>query len=424
MRINLAYGKNGLSVNVPDANIAKVLRMKEARPIEDIAGAIEQSLVNPIGALPLKTIAKGKRSAVVVITDVTRPTPNHLILPPILHAIEDAGVLRSDITILIATGTHEPNEGETLRAMVGDSVFGKYRIVNHRADDAGEVRYLGTTKAGSRVSVNRHYLDADLKILTGLIEPHFMAGFSGGRKLICPGIVAAETVHSMHSPKFLEDERSKNGAVSGNPFHEEISEVARMAGGADLILNVTINEEKRITGIFAGDMFKAHEAGVAFVSSLCIDTIDRPADIVVTTNSGYPLDLNFYQTVKGMVCALDVVRPGGTIIIASRCEKGVGSAAFIDLLENFTTPEVFMKMILTPGFFKSEQWEVEELCKAVMKARVMVYSEGIPAERLSRYGVTPITSVEDGVAQCLKEYGQSARIAVIPKGPYVVARVE
>ncbi|MEK6794141.1 MAG: nickel-dependent lactate racemase [Spirochaetota bacterium] len=423
MRIKLAYGKDGLDVDVPDANIAKVLRMKAARPVADIETAIAQALENPIGTMPLRKLAAGKRNAVVVITDVTRPTPNHLILPPILRAIEDTGILRKDITILIATGTHEPNEGETLRAMVGDDVYAHYTIVNHRSDDAKEVCFIGTTKALSRVSVNRHYLDADLKILTGLIEPHFMAGFSGGRKLICPGIVASETVHSMHSPKFLEDARSKNGAIPGNPFHDEISEVARMAGGADLILNVTIDEEKRITGIFAGDLFKAHEAGVAFVSSLCIDTIDREADVVVTTNSGYPLDLNFYQTVKGMVSALDIVRPGGTIIIASRCEKGVGSIAFIDLLEAFTTPEAFMKMILAPGFFKSEQWEVEELCKAVMKVRVMVYTEGIPAEKLSRYGVTPIASVEDGIAQCLKDYGPSARIAVIPKGPYVVARV-
>ncbi|MBI4977197.1 MAG: nickel-dependent lactate racemase [Spirochaetes bacterium] len=423
MKIHLAYGKDGIDVDVPDANLKKVLRMKEAKPVADVDTLMSQVLRNPIGCEPLNTIAKGRKNACVVITDVTRPTPNSIILPPLLTALEDAGLHRSDITILVATGTHEPNEGETLRGMVGDFVFKNYRIINHRSKEKKDMVDLGTTPAGSPVRINKHYVNADLKITTGLIEPHFMAGFSGGRKLICPGIAAAETVHAMHSPIFLEDARSKNGNLGGNPFHMEISEVARMAGGADFIVNVTIDEEKRITNIFAGDMTAAHQAGVAFVQSHAKDYIDAPADVVITTNSGYPLDLNFYQTVKGMVCALDVVREGGTIIIASRCHAGIGSDDFKKLLDGFTTPKAFLDMIHKPGFFASEQWEVEELCMALNKAKIMLYTEGISPDDISRYGVTPVSSVEDGIARCLKEYGPSASIAVIPKGPYVIAGV-
>lgn len=424
MQVKLAYGKEGLDVELPDENIVKVLRTQKQDVVSNPFQLIDELLDKPTGSKPLKELARGKKSVCVVITDVTRPTPNEIILPPILKKIEEAGVAKEDIKILNATGLHEPNEGDVLRSMVGDYVYENYTIINHNARDDKELVYLGTTAAGSKVKLNKHYANAELKILTGLIEPHFMAGYSGGRKCICPGIVGAETICSMHSPKFLEDENSHVGVLEKNSFHEEILAVAKMAGGADFILNVLIDEEKNITQIVCGDMEEAHAEGIKMQSSVCVDTIDEEADIVITTNSGYPLDLNLYQTMKGMVVAMDAVKEGGTIIIASRCHTGIGGAEFIKMMDSFKGADDFIELITKGGFFEIDQWQIEEYCKALKKAEIMIYTEGVENERLARYGLIPVNSVEEGFAAALEKHGKNAKAAVIPKGPYVIPKVK
>ncbi|MDZ7620421.1 MAG: nickel-dependent lactate racemase [Patescibacteria group bacterium] len=422
MRIRLNYGRDGLEAEVPDANVVKVLKYQPAKPLPDPAGAVKRCLASPVGSPPLAQLARGRRDACVVICDVTRPVPNSVILPPLLETLEQAGIPRRQVLILVATGMHRPNEGGELRAMVGDFVFDHYRIENHHGPDLSEHAYLGESPRGLPVWIDSRYVRADLKITTGLIEPHFMAGFSGGRKLICPGIAALETVKLWHGPQFLEHENARNGCFLGNPVHEENTAIARMAG-CDFIVNVVIDDHRRILEVFAGDMEAALECGVAFVRPLVTDTVPEPVDIVVTSSAGYPLDTTFYQSVKGMVGAMSIVKPGGTIILAASMSEGIGSKEFQGLFRDNSTLDQFMHRILHEGQFVMDQWQLEELAKVRRHAKVRVVTDGLPAETLAGLFVAPAPTVESAVAEALTEYGPHATIAVIPEGPYVLAEL-
>ena len=258
MDIRLAYGKEGLHVNVPDKNLAKVLHMNSAEPAADPVKAIRESLENPLGSRPLSDIAKGRKSAVIVISDITRPVPNQLILPLLTATLEKAGIPREKILILIATGIHRPNQGAELVELVGEEIAGKYRVENHYSEDPDACEYLGLIDNEIPVHVNKMFLQADVKILTGLVELHLMAGFSGGRKAILPGISSLETMKYMHGYRMIQRDEVCNGKLRGNPFHEAAVKIARKVG-VDFICNVTLNENRQITGVFSGDLEMAHE---------------------------------------------------------------------------------------------------------------------------------------------------------------------
>lgn len=422
MRVRLEYGRSGLEVELPDENVKGVLRARHAPPLENPRRALEQALQGPIGCPPLADLARGKRSACIVVCDITRPVPNAVILPPLLRTLEESGMAREDITILIATGMHRPNEGEELVEILGPEIPRLYRVVNHHCDRDEEQVYVGRTSRGVDVYVDRTYVEADLKVITGLIEPHFMAGYSGGRKVVCPGITSLKTVQYFHSPALLEDPRATNGVLEGNPLHEMSLEVCRLAG-VDFSLNVVIDEERRITGVFAGELEAAHEAGVRFVDGQVRVAAPEPADVVITTNGGYPLDATFYQAVKGMVGALPVVKEGGVVLIASELSEGIGSPEFRRLLYEMKDWQSFVEMILQPGFFVKDQWEVEMLCKVLRKAEVWLYSHCLPPQEARRIHVTPVPSVEEGVAQALQRFGPRASLLVIPAGPYIIPYV-
>ncbi len=423
MKVTLDYGKTGLPVELPDQNVVGVLGLQPQPPLADPEQAIRDALRQPIGTPPLAELARGKRSACVVISDITRPVPNKLILPAVLETLEASGIPREGITILIATGTHRPNEGEELVTMVGARIAAEYRIVNHVATDPDTHRCLGTSPRGVPMWVDTRYLDADLRITTALIEPHFMAGFSGGRKSVCPGICSMETIKIWHGPHFIGHERADTGNIAGNPVHEESLFVARQAG-VDFICDVTLDEQRRITGVFAGDLEEAWLLGIRAAAQTAQSAVPEPVDVVVTSTAGYPLDLTFYQTVKGMVGALPIVKEGGTVIVASRCEEGLGSREFQEILLGEDDIEAFVAKTYEAGFFIPDQWEVHELAKALRKAEILCYSEGIPDSTLSQCWVKPISSVESGIAAALDRHGPDARIAVIPKGPYVLPVVQ
>ncbi len=422
MRVSVNYGRTGLEVDLPEANVVKVLRYQPADPLPDPADAVGRRLAEPVGTPPLAELARGRRDACVVICDVTRPVPNAVLLPPLLETLEGAGIPRERILILVATGMHRPNEGDELREMVGPFVFDHYRIENHHGRELAEHTYLGDSPRGVPAWIDSRYVRADLKITTGLIEPHFMAGFSGGRKLICPGIAALETVREWHGPRFLEHQNARNGCFAGNPVHEENTAIARMAG-CDFIVNVVLDDRRRILEVFAGDMEAALERGVEFVRPLVTDTLPEPVDVVVTSSAGYPLDTTFYQSVKGMVAALPIVKPGGTIVLAAEMSEGIGSPEFQRLFQENATLDEFMHRILHEGYFVMDQWQLEELAKVRRHARVRVVTGGLPAETLSGLFVAPAESVEAAVADALVEYGPQATIAVIPEGPYVLAEL-
>jgi lactate racemase len=349
--------------------------------------------------------------------------PNRMMLPPILRRIEQAGIPREAITILIATGLHRPNEGDELVELVGREIAENYRIENHHGKRLDEHTYLGTSPRGVPIWIDSRYVDADLKITTGLIEPHLMAGFSGGRKLICPGIAALETVKVWHGPEFLEHPNADCGILEGNPVHEENTWIAQRAG-CDFIVNVVIDAERRPLKFVAGDMIAAFEAGVAFVRGVVTDTVREPVDIVVTSSAGYPLDTTFYQAVKGLTGALPIVKQGGTIILAASLSEGIGSPEFESLFRDNPNLDVFVERILGKDYFVMDQWQLEELAKVRRKAKVKIVSDGLPAETLNGLFVEAAPSVEAALAASLAEYGPAATVAVIPKGPYVLAQVE
>lgn len=419
MRVRLDYGKEGLEVELPDANLKAVLGLQASQRLEMPTKAIDQALRYPIACAPLADLARGRRDACIVICDITRPVPNKVLLPPLLETLHKAGILPEKTTILIATGTHRPNLGAELEVLVGSDIASRYSIINHDSKDLSQHRFLGTSPNGVPVWLDKAYTDADLKITVGLIEPHFMAGFSGGRKLVMPGVAHFSTIQRWHCPRFLESPLATNGVVEGNPVHEENMAIARMAK-PDFMVDVTLDEANQITGVFAGDIWHAWRTGVAFAARHVRAKLTEPADIVVTTCAGYPLDATFYQAVKGMVGALPAVKEGGTIIIASQCAEGVGSPDFARVLQETEDLEAFVEYISQPNVFVPEEWEVEELAKATRHARVICVAEGIPHETLAHCFVTPAESVEEAVRLALAQQGQNASLIAIPRGPYVI----
>jgi nickel-dependent lactate racemase len=422
MRITLDYDRCGLTVDLPEDRLVGPLEIRPAAPLADPAAAIAQALAQPIGTPPLAEIARGRRNACVLICDITRPVPNQLILPPLLRILEEQGIARKDILILVATGLHRPNEGAELEEMVGPEIAANYRIENHHGKVLAEHDYLGTTPNEVPVWLDSRYVRADLKITTGLIEPHLMAGYSGGRKVICPGIAALETVKVWHGPKFLEHPKADCGFIEGNPVHEENTRIAKMAG-CDFIVNVSLDGKRQITWVGAGHMERAWEVGVKFVEQVVRVPVPEALDVVVTSCAGYPLDTTWYQAVKGLTGALPIVKQGGTIILAAGLTEGVGSPEFQHLLADNPDLQVFKQRIMGGDYFIMDQWQLEELAKVVAKCKVKVVSQGLPAETLRRCHAEPASSVEQAVADSLAEYGPKARVAVIPKGPYVLPYV-
>jgi len=347
--------------------------------------------------------------------------PNKVILPVILEELYQAGVCRENITILVATGTHRPNFGDELISMLGEEIAGTIRIVNHVCTNLNSVTTLGTSPAGVPVALNSLYVQADLRITVGLIEPHFMAGFSGGRKLVMPGLAALHTVQSWHSPRFLEHPNATNGVVEGNPVHEEAMHIASMVR-PHLVLDVTLDEANQITGVFAGDLEESWYAGVEFARTQVKRSTPEKADIVVTTCAGAPLDATYYQAVKGMIGALPVVKRGGDIIIAASCSEGIGSSHFKDLMFGSNDLSELVRQMQSDGWtFVQDQWEVEELARVVSHANVSCVCDGITPADLSRCFARHFSSVEAAVDEAIKKHGPDASIIVIPKGPYVIA---
>ena len=421
MKVTMDYGRDGLDIEVPDH--ALVLQMSNTPALSDLDQKLEEALAHPIGALALRQLARGRSDACIVISDITRPVPNAKILPPMLRILEEEGIAREDITILVGTGLHRPNEGEELVQLVGEEIACSYRIVNHKARERDTLTYLGDTSGGAPIWIDTLYVESDLKIATSLIEPHLMAGYSGGRKAICPGLMGVDTMRILHGPKLLSHANAAEGIIEGNPFHRQALEVAQRAG-VDFTLNVAMNERREVTGIFAGDLEKAHAEGVSFVQRQNGAMLSEPVDMVVTSSAGLPLDLTFYQAVKGLTAALPIIKEGGTVLIVARCDEGIGGPEFTDLLFNTTSVETFAQRLEDPDFFVIDQWQLQELCKVMRKANVMMFSEGIQDEDRERVLVEMVPSVEGAIARVLNECGADARIAVIPKGPYVLTQLQ
>jgi len=422
MKVTLDYGRSGLDVKIPDENLLAVLEINDQPALENPEESILDALERPIGAHPLSEIARGKGTCVIVVSDITRPVPNRIILPPIFRLLDACGIMKENIAILVGTGLHRPNEGEELKELLGDDIACNFKIVNHAARNDDEQECLGETSDGIPIYADRTYLSADLKIVTGLIEPHLMAGFSGGAKGLCPGVAGEKTIRAFHATKMMEHPLSHEGIIEGNIVHRNAIEFARK-GGIDFLINVTLNSRREITGVFAGDFVKAHYAGIELARKQAAAYMPEQADIVLTSSAGYPLDRTFYQTIKGITAPVPIIKKGGTIIIASGCEEGVGGPEYEKLVRSFKTLDEFMDAILNRGFSSIDQWQLEQLAYAGRKAEVFLYSGGLDRELQKELFVEPVDSVEEGIEKALARHGGDAKIAVIPKGPYVLPAV-
>ncbi len=422
MQVHLDYGRTGLDVELPEGNVVKALRYRPAEPLADAGTVIAKLLESPIGCPPLRQLASGRQTACIAVCDITRPVPNALILNQLLPVLHEAGIRREDVLILVAAGLHRPNLGAELEEILSPEICRDYVVANHAGDRLEEHADLGESPRGVPIYIDRRFVEADLKITLGLIEPHFMAGYSGGRKLICPGLAALETVRVWHSPRFLEHPHARAGCLEGNPVHEENTWIARRAG-CDFIVNVVLDEQRRVVHAVAGDMEAAFLAGVSFVQGMVRGTLPEPVDVVVTSSAGYPLDATFYQSVKGMVAAEPIVKSGGTVILAAEISEGIGSPEFRRIFEENDSLEGFLQKISGDDYFRMDQWQLEEMAKVRRKADVMLVTQGLAPDVLRRLFVTPVGSVESAVAECLERYGPDATIAVMPKGPYLIADV-
>ncbi len=435
-RTELLYGKGALTVEHDDA--CDVLRPAHPDVLPDPQRTVAEALARPIGSAPLADVARSKVGGrvVIVISDITRPVPNRVILPPMLDVLHEVGHKPEAVTILIATGMHRPSTPEERIELIGADLVEQYRIVDHRAEQQDELVLLPEpTASGTNVWVNRLYAEADLKLVTGFIEPHFMAGYSGGRKAICPGLVNLETIQKFHSPAFLESPRAAFGVLEGNPCHVEALEVARRVG-IDFLVNVTVTTDQDLTGVFAGDFEQAHLAGTdAVVRSMGVD-VEREYDVVVTCGGGYPLDTTFYQTVKGMVFAEPFVRQGGTMVVASGCAQGIGSDVYVDIMRRYAGGRwrQFIDDINAGGRVEKDQWEYEMQCRVLRKvdvAGLIVVSDGVDEAALadcsvrpaSGCGVCPAQQILDKTLAALRAERPGATWALIPTGPYILPRV-
>jgi nickel-dependent lactate racemase len=424
VKVELLYGRSGLAVDLADDLRPTVIRKHPMNALEDPLAAICRALSEPVGSPPLLELAAGKRSACIVICDVTRPVPNGLLLPPLLDTLTRAGIPPGSIRILVATGLHRPNEGAELREVVGsDDVLRRFSVENHFARDRAAHVDLGVTSDGVPIMVDRRLAEAELRIVVGLVEPHFMAGYSGGRKVVAPGVAYQDTILAFHSAWVLEHPRAANCVLEGNPLHRAQIEIVRALGEV-FALNVVIDEARRLGFVSFGEIEASHLAAVAFMRPHAEVALPRRFCTVLTTSAGYPLDATYYQTVKGMVGVTGILSPGGTIVIASECSRGMGSREFVQAQRLLCRlgADRFVDTARARERALIDEWQSMMLLKATGMGKVKLYATGLSEADRRDVFVDTVDSVAEAVASSARLHGDPA-VAVVPEGPYVIPAV-
>ncbi|CAM5774965.1 Lactate racemase [Labrys miyagiensis] len=422
--ISLSFGRGHLPLRLPKGAEAILIRKRTLQKLPDPHATIAGVLREPIAAAPLSELARGRKSACILICDITRPVPNGLFLRPMIETIVASGIPLDAISVLVATGLHRPNLGEELAELVGDPwVLENVRVENHYARDEAACVDLGFTRTRhTPVRLNRLFVEADLRIATGLVEPHFMAGWSGGRKVIAPGVAFHETIRTFHSARFMEDPLAVQCNLIGNPLHEEQLEIVRMLGEI-YALNTVIDEDRDLVCVTFGEIIASHQAAVDFVSEATHVPVERRFSTVVTSSAGYPLDKTYYQTIKGMVTPLDILKPGGTLIIASECSEGFGSTEFREAQARLVElgPERFLATLKAKSLAEIDEWQTEMQLKPMRLGKIELFTTGLAGEDRRLTGVEMIEDLSRAVERSIAASGDTA-VAVIPEGPYVVPR--
>ena len=417
--VELAYGTDGLTVRLP-ADATTVITPRRRTPAADPLGALRAALREPVAGPPLRSLAKPGQRVAISVCDVTRPQPRSVMLRAIMEAID--GIIRpADVVVLIATGTHRGSTTEERREMLGDDVLSTWRVVDHDARDDSRLVDLGMV-GDVPVLLAREWVEADLRLTTGFVEPHFFAGFSGGPKMVAPGLAGLATTLELHNARRIGDPRATWGVIEGNPVHDAVRAIAQ-ATRVDFALDVLLDDTKRITRAFGGEILAMHAAACADARREAMRPVERPFDIVITTNSGYPLDQNLYQAVKGMSAGAEVVRPGGTIICAAECRDGIPDhGSYGTLLREGRSPADLLARIAASPVTIPDQWQVQIQARVQTKARVVLRSDGLPDDRVRAAHLEPIPDVNQEVERLLSA-DPDARICVLPHGPQTIAYV-
>jgi nickel-dependent lactate racemase len=420
MRSLFLFGKKGIEVEVPPGVDCQEVRSRKTVAVDDETAAVNDALEHPIASAPLADMARGKKTAAISVCDITRPAPNRITLPPLLARLETAGIQRENIRILIATGLHRAATQDEIDRIVGPQIAANYSVLNHDARDFHAHRSVGNTRRGTPVYVDERFVSADLHITLGFIEQHLMLGFSGGRKLIVPGLAAQETIKVIHSPRFIREPLATEGSIEGNPLHEELLECAQMARH-DFILDVALTQERKIAGVFAGNPVKAHEAGMKFVRQACLEEIDEPADVVITSAAGFPLDLTLYQAVKGITAATHLTKPGGRILLVAECAEGMGSPEFAGMIRSMGGFAEYLAAVRDQPV-DVDRWQAEKLALAGAGHELYLCVPGVGKDTLGRLATRAFDTLDSAVVAVLKGLPVGARVVLLPEGPYTFAR--
>ena len=397
MLVNLAYGRTGLPVEFPDDRTT-VIEPTYLDGLPDQHGAVRGALEHPNGTAPLRELVNADQTVAISVCDITRPMPSTTVLPLVLDAL--AHVPTDQIAILIASGTHRATTHDELVEMLGAAVVDRCRIVVHDAFDDTQLTSLGEVEGRIPVWLNRTWVEADIRVTTGFVEPHFFAGFSGGPKMVAPGLAGFETIMRLHDAEMIRHPNARWGVTEGNPIHDGVRRIAALSG-VDFSVDVAINRDRQITHVAAGELFTVHRALCGVVKQTAMQPFSQPFDVVVTTNSGYPLDQNLYQTVKGMSAAVQVVKPGGVIVCASECSDGFPShGEYVPILTERDSVEGLLEMINTPGHNRHDQWEVQVQAQIQQHARVLLKTDGLSADQVRSVSVHSMVPVQSRQASC------------------------
>lgn len=419
MITKVLYGKSEIDVEVPDDST--VIEPLNIDPVENVEGTIKDVLQHPTNSKPLKDMVKSSDTVSIVISDITRPTPNHILVPLLMEELSH--VPRENFVIINGTGTHRDQTREELISMLGEDIVDTVKIVHNHCNEKESLTKVGHSQYGCDVYLNKDYVESDFKIVTGFIEPHFFAGFSGGPKGIMPGIAGIETIQTFHNAQMIGDPRSTWGNLDDNPVQNMAREVNKMCK-PHFMLNVALNKDKEITAAFGGEVFEAHKQGCAYVKEHAMFKCDQRFDVVIASNSGYPLDQNLYQTVKGMSAASKVVKEGGNIIMVSECADGFPDhGKFAEIFKMADTPQGILDLIHDPNFSEVDQWQVQKQASIQTFANVYVYSE-LTDQQLKDSMLNPTSDIEKTLQELEESYGRPLTIGVMPQGPLTIPYVE
>jgi nickel-dependent lactate racemase len=414
MRLALPFGPASLDVELPDD--AAVLAPKPASPLSQPTQDVRLAIAAPAATPPFAELARGRRTCCIAVPDLTRPAVWEWVIPPLRHALREAGV--EHLEIVIATGTHRAATADEIVRIVGAEAAREIPVRSHDTA-SGEHVHVGRTDAGIEVWIDAGYVRSDLRVALGLVEPHLVAGYSGGGKTICPGLARLDTVRGVHRAS-LARERVGPGIVEGNPFRAEVRQAARLAG-VDFALQCVATPDGKLAFVAAGDLDAAVERATAFVEPHARLRAEAPFDVVVTTAGGFNLDRTLYQAAKGWIAALGAVRPGGDVLLVAEMREGIGSRDFESLLSEVNDGSELDRRLDSPEFFRRDQWMVQHVFQARARARLHAVTR-LPRERLEALGFTTHASVEEALARLLPPAGPH-RLLVLPRGPFGIVTV-